>query len=89
MKPIIELVETILKVFPATRNNDADLYCKYAGQYGNIPFTLEQQEWMRNHPFESISRARRKLQEEKKEYRASDEIQMEREKKEAEIKEQY
>lgn len=89
MATIEEKCETIMKLRPQTRNHDSDLYCEYATFVGWPFFTNEQRDRMRKNPFETISRARRKIQEVNKDLCSNEETEIQREIKEREFKEKY
>ena len=89
MATIEEKCETIMKLRPETRNYDSELYTEYSLMFWGPFFTKEQRDRMKKTPFETISRARRKIQEKNKELKSDDEIEIQRELKEREFKEKY
>lgn len=89
MATIEEKCENIMKLHPETRNHDSELYIEYSIMFWWPFFTKAQREWMKKNPFETISRARRKVQEKNKSLKSDDEIEIQREIKEREFKEKY
>ena len=95
MKNLKEQVEYILYTCPRTRNDDFilinEVYKRYYFNTNVISFgsMLNNHKYYKLPSFESITRARRKLQAEKEELKACDLVKIAREKKEKEYRELY
>ncbi len=93
LKNVESRVKVLLEKYPETRNNDFQLSSKYYWFFMNFDFTkpffnvLENEKELDLTPFESITRARRKLQEKHKELQAVKEVKEKRKEREKEFKE--
>lgn len=93
LKNVESNVRIILETCPETRNNDFKLISKYYWYFCDFDFrksffkVLENAKELNLVPFESITRARRKLQSEHEELQAVKEVQEKRKEREEEFKE--
>lgn len=94
--PKVNVIETrvkeILEIYPETRENDNLLYVKYIKEYHYVDFTenvfINYEEYGLP-SFESIERARRRIQNEEGFYKASEKVEEERKEAEKSYIENY
>ena len=93
LKNVESNVKVILETCPETRNNDFKLISKYYWYFCDFDFrksffkVLEEAKELNLIPFESITRARRKLQAKYDDLKAVKEVQEKRKEREEEFKE--
>lgn len=83
-----EKVEKFVTVRPYTLDSDTDLYCEYMNYFHNAWITKEQIEIMKQVPFETITRIRRKICK-LQQFRASKEVEEARARRCEEMRQTY